>query len=116
MKWLVTLLCWSVLATPLRTIDGDTFTADARIWPGLTQRETVRVLGVNAPERHGTTKAAGEASKSFTAAWLTGTEVRLDVCTRDAFGRALANVTRVRDGAVLNVDLLREGHAVPYAR
>ena len=34
----ITFLCWAALASPLRAIDGDTFVADARIWPGLISR------------------------------------------------------------------------------
>jgi endonuclease YncB( thermonuclease family) len=112
---LVALLCWTVLGTPTRTIDGDTFIVDLRVWLGLTARETVRILGVNTPERHGATKAAGDEARTFTQAWLDG-EIRLEVCQRDAFGRLLATVTRVRDGENLGDVLLRTGRAVPYTR
>lgn len=108
----ITFLCWAALATPVRTIDGDTFTADVRIWPGLTARETVRVLGVNTPERKGLTREAGDAARAFTARWLDGAEVRLHVCQRDAFGRALATVTRARDGANLTTELIEGGYGV----
>lgn len=110
----ITLLCWTALATPIRTIDGDTFTADARVWPGQTNRETVRVRGVNAPERKGETLPAGDASRDFTQAWLSGSEVQLIACARDSFGRLLASVVRTRDSANLADDLVRAGHAVPF--
>ena len=113
--WLsITFLCWSTLATPIRAIDGDTFVADVRVFVGQTNRETVRILGVNTPERHGATKAAGDAARDFTQAWLDGAEVRLYACQRDAFGRLLATVTRARDGANLGDDLLATGQAVPF--
>lgn len=108
----ITFLCWAALATPVRTIDGDTFTADIRVWLGQTNRETVRVLGVDTPERKGATREAGDAARAFTVRWLDGAEVRLHVCSRDAFGRALATVTRARDGANLTTDLLEGGYGV----
>ena len=103
-------LCWAALATPVRTIDGDTAVFDVRVWPGLTARETVRVLGVDTPERKGATREAGDAARAYTAAWLDGAEVRLYACTRDAFGRLLATVTRARDGKNLTTDLLESGN------
>ena len=112
----ITLLCWTALASPVRTIDGDTFVVDARIWHGLTARETIRLLGVNTPERKGESKPAGDAARAYTSAWLSGAEVQIKVCGRDAFGRALATVIRARDGANLADDLLSSGHAVPYKR
>ena len=110
---ILAVLCWSVLASPVRTIDGDTFSADARIWPGLTARESVRVLGVNSPELHGATAVQGAAARDFTQAWLTG-DVTLTVCKRDSFGRALATVRRASDNADLGADLLAAGLAVPF--
>lgn len=114
------LLCWTATATPLRAVDGDTFDAMVAVWPSsipkhaLLVPERIRVLGVNAPERHGATKAAGDAARDFTQAWLEGADVRLYACQRDAFGRLLATVTRARDGANLGDDLIRDGKAVPY--
>jgi len=106
------LLCWSVTATPVRILDGDTFTVDARVFLGLTARETVRVLGVDTPERKGATLEAGNAARAFTAEWLADTDVRLHVCQRDSFGRVLATVTRARDGANLTTDLIAAGQGV----
>ena len=112
--WLpVALLCWSVTAVPVRTIDGDTFVASLAIWPGLTAKEIIRVLGVNTPEMTGATKEAGVRAKAFTAQWLMQEGiVRVYVCQRDAFGRLLGTVTRGSDN--LTMLLLERGHAVPY--
>lgn len=111
--WLVALLlCWSVTAVPVRTIDGDTFVASLAIWPGLTAKETVRVLGVDTPELKGATKEAGQRARAFTAQWLMQGDVRVYACQRDAFGRILATVTRGTDN--LTVLLLDGGYAVPF--
>src|SRR5687768_8509343 len=105
----VLLLCWTVQATPLRTIDGDTFEARVGIWLNLSAIERVRVLGVDAPERAASAEAL--AAKLFTEAWLARGPVTLDVCKRDSFGRLLAVVRR--DGDVLAEQLINAGHGVP---
>jgi micrococcal nuclease len=106
------LLCWAAVASPVKVVDGDTFDADVRVWIGVTHRERIRVLGVNTPELKGATREAAQAARAFTAEWLAGSEVRLYVCQRDAFGRLLATVTRARDGANLTEALLTSGHGI----
>ena len=116
---LIVALCWLVSATPLRVIDGDTFTATLPIWLGLTATETIRVLGVNTPERKGPARPAGEAAKAFTERWLQeGTEIAVRVCERDSFGRVLGRVTRrgLAGTEGLAEALLGAGHAVPYLK
>lgn len=108
----VFLLCWAVAASPVRTIDGDTFVATLTIWPGLTARETVRVLGVNTPELKGATREAGDRARVFTAGWLGQGDVRIHTCGRDAFGRILGTVTRGPEN--LSTLLLDGGYAVPF--
>jgi len=108
---LLVLLCWTVLSAPVRVIDGDTLVVDAKIWSGLTARETVRVIGVNAPEMHGATRAAGEAARAYTVAWVQDQQLRLVTCQRDSFGRILATITR-NDARNLTLDLIDAGHGV----
>lgn len=121
-SWLpLALLCWTVSATPLRAVDGDTITIVADVWPSLIRGapvmvpERVRVLGVDTPERG---KPGYREATAYTAAWIHGATLRLIVCSeeRDSFGRLLATVMRKSDGANLTTDLLRDGHAVPYKR
>lgn len=40
--------------------DGDTFTVEAEVWPGMTWRGSVRVAGVDAPEIQGECDAERE--------------------------------------------------------
>jgi hypothetical protein len=61
-------------------------------------------------------EAASLAGHLGLETWPDGAEVRLHVCARDAFGRALADVVRARDGASLADDLLIHKHGVPYRR
>jgi endonuclease YncB( thermonuclease family) len=120
----VIILCWTVMANPVRVIDGDTFVADVKAWLGLTTRETVRVRGVNTPEIHGATKAAGMVSRQFTIDWLAGAltlgtpnfdgSVTLTTCGRDAFGRVLADIKRGESN--LSDDLIGAGLGVDYRR
>lgn len=105
-------LCWSVTATPVRTIDGDTFIATMEVWPGITVKETIRVLGVNAPEMRGATREAAVKSRTFVAHWLNQGDVRIYACQRDAFGRLLGTVTRGSEN--LTTLLIEGGYAVPF--
>lgn len=111
---LVLFLCFTVQASPIRAIDGDTFTADLYIWLGLKSRETVRLYGVDTPELRGATRGAGMAAQQFTAAWLAVGDVTLKACSRDAFGRVLAEVTRGESN--LGKDLVAAGLAREYRR
>jgi micrococcal nuclease len=101
-------------ATVQYVVDGDTVDL-------LIEGEEVRVrlIGVNTPESVDRNKPvqcfAKEASK-YTASLLpVGTEVRLerDVEPRDDYGRLLAYVYRASDGALINLELVRNGYAQP---
>lgn len=95
MKQLATiLLCWTVTATPVYTVDGDTFDASIPIWFGLTRYERIRVLGVDTPELKGATKAAALQSKAFADTWLKKGPVELYACELDSLRRVLAKVSR----------------------
>ena len=109
-RLLLALVCFAVTASVVRVIDADTFIVSAPIWHGVTATETVRVLGVNAPEVTGPTAAAGLAAKAFAAEWLGTGPVTLATCKRDAFGRALAVVTK--NGETLADALIKAGHGV----
>jgi endonuclease YncB( thermonuclease family) len=80
--------------------------------------DRLRLLNVNAPERKGATLAAGNASRDYVAEWLyvpdDGSKewpLRVQTFKDDEFGRYLALVWRVSDGACLNDDLIRDGMA-----
>jgi endonuclease YncB( thermonuclease family) len=61
-------------ARVLRVIDGDTFEARVRIWPGMDVTTRVRLRGIDAPELHA--RCAAERARALAA--------------RDALARLLA--------------------------
>lgn len=118
------LLCWTVQAESIRTIDGDTFIARIEIWPKLYTVETIRVLGVDTPELKGPDRKKALAAKAFTEEWLALGPFIVEVCRRDSFGRALANVTRknegahtfINEGTNLASDLITSKHGRPLVK
>ena len=90
-----------------RVIDGDTFVCSAD-----STRVTVRLLGVDAPER-GQRPYGQEATRFLQRTLPPGTVVRIerDVRERDRYGRLLAWVWTGDEG-MLNEALLRAGLAV----
>ena len=105
----------AVRVNVVRVIDGDTFIAK---WPdGHT--DTVRLLGVNAPEiahpQYG--KPDDEPGGQEATRWLTSRLSPADIYIyaergRDRYGRLLAYV--IADGHLLNAELLRVGLARLY--
>ena len=107
----------SVTARILRVIDGDTFEALIDVGFGIVLKRHVRILGINCPELHGLTKAAGEAARAAAEAWFKDrpsvTLLTNQGKDTDAFGRVLAEV-RDATGASLGELLLATGNAVPF--
>lgn len=105
----------------VNVVDGDT--VDARIHANadvgfnlkfdLAFIERLRLLGVNCPEVHGATRAAGLAAKAFTTARLLGKTVTIRTEKGDSFDRWLASVT-LDDGTDFSAALIDAGHAVPF--
>lgn len=111
---------WVKPARPIHVVDGDTIDVVLDLGKRTYAEDRLRFLNVNAPERKGATLAAGNASRDYVAAWLfvmpdadRGNEwpLRVQTFKDDEFGRYLALVWRVRDGACLNDDLIRDGMA-----
>lgn len=107
-----------VLAELVRVIDGDTFEADAFVWPGHRIRVSVRLRGIDAPELRSRCAAevlAAKAAKEALEAMLEAGPIHISRIGGDKFfGRVIANVgTPERDD--LGQALLDAGYAVPYA-
>jgi micrococcal nuclease len=100
----------AVAAKVQRVVDGDTFVAMVR-----SQRERVRVIGVDTPESvdpNRPDEPFGEEASDFAKHYLDGETVRLagDAEPRDRYGRMLAYVW-LRDGTFWNALLAAEGYA-----
>lgn len=109
---------WHYRARITRVVDADTL--DLTLDQGLRnyRTERVRLLGVNCPELTGEHRDAGIAAKLFVMQWLgvhpVGTWPLLVRTERaDSFGRYLAYVIRLEDGASLTAALIAAGHGVP---
>jgi micrococcal nuclease len=105
-------------ATLLSVVDGDTMHIAIDLGCDVTLNTTVRVLGINAPER---STAEGQAAKAWTIDWFaehaaTGPKALLVNTQKDKkgkYGRYLGKLT-APDGHVFNEDIVAAGHAVPY--
>jgi len=115
---------WDYRARCLNVIDGDTI--DVKVDVGFRMRRTIRLrlLGVDTHETYGTDEESeeyqrGKREAEFVRDWMPGVDgettgseaseswpiiVRTE--KKGAFGRYLAEVERVSDGAVLNDVLL----------
>ena len=110
------LIALTVPATVTSVYDGDTLKIQAEIWPGVTWAGSVRVLGVDSPERRGKCpeeKAAALAAKEFVEFVVGDHVLLLGVRLGKFAGRVLANV-QVETGEDLAELLIEEGHARPY--
>ena len=113
-----------VAATVVRVIDGDTFVAEAHVWPGETVRVSVRIRGIDAPELHsrcGEERVAAAVARDALAALLEGQAVTIsNVGGGKYYGRVLADVETSAGGvapAMLSRDLVRRysgGRRQPY--
>jgi micrococcal nuclease len=95
---------WTVQATVVKHIDGDTFAASLDLGWGIWRLEVkgspsrIRILGVDTPER-GQLRWA-EARDYLAATLPIGTVVWVESTALDSFGRALCLVTLL-DGRAL---------------
>lgn len=106
------LLDGRTVADVVDVVDGDTITVEIG-----HNTETVRLLGIDTPEKLGGPRPAecgGAEATAFTRAVLpSGTNVRLerDADARDQYGRVLAYVFRADDDLFVNRALIESGHA-----
>lgn len=96
----------------LRVIDGDTFVVD----DGSAKGETVRLIGIDAPETRRSANREigkyGEEATAFLSDLLADGHVLLmyDVGKQDRYRRTLAYVY-LPDGTFVNAELVRQGYA-----
>lgn len=105
-----------VAAKVLDVLDGDTFLAEARVWPGQFIRVNVRLRGVDAPEMKARCTAEQIRAEKARAALsdLLGPEVLIsNIGGAKYYGRVLADV-RTRGGVEVAGELVATGLARPY--
>lgn len=86
-----------VEARVLRVVDGDTFVAEALVWPGHAVRVSVRIRGIDAPEMRSRCAAEKRAARRARAALerlIGGAPVSVsNIGGGKYYGRVLADVT-----------------------
>jgi micrococcal nuclease len=108
-----------VQAKVTRVVDGDTPGVVAEIWPGTYVTISVRVGGIDTPEKGGRAKNAYEAelaqkASAETRALIEGKTVLLYNVEYEKFGgRVLADV-KTLDGVDVAQNLVNKGLARPY--
>lgn len=79
-----------------RCIDGDTFVGNVMFHvmgnEFILKEQHFRMEGINAPERKGETKLAGEVSKKFLESIILNKDIEVDVHGKEKYGRWLAVV------------------------
>ncbi len=104
-------------ADVLRVIDGDTFEARVRVWPGLDVDTKVRLRGVDAPELHA--RCADEYVKAQAAhaaleTILAEGEVAISRVGIDKYGGRVDAAVATRSTADVSAALLNGGWARSY--
>ena len=108
-------LAGPVAVDVIEVIDGDTFLARAKVWPGHEVTVSVRLRGIDAPERKGkcaSEKAAAEEARQALEYALSAAPVAIRNISGDKyFARVVADAgnSDVADAAsfMLDVDLAR---------
>ena len=79
-------------ATILRVIDGDTFVFEIDLGFSIKVKDTLRLYGVNTPEKRGKEKLKGLAVKEYVQSLIEGKTFEIDVYKKGKFGRYIADV------------------------
>jgi len=106
-------------ADVLRVIDGDTFEARVRVWPGIEITTKVRLRGIDAPEltrpRCEEERSRAVAARDALQALLDQGDVQVSAVSLDKYGgRVVAEIT-TRLTPNVAAALLEAAHARPYA-
>jgi endonuclease YncB( thermonuclease family) len=106
-------------AQVLRVVDGDTFEARVRVWPGLDMTSKIRLRGIDAPElakpRCDEERAKAVAARDALQAILDQGDVGISAVALDKYGgRVLADAS-TRATPDISAALLNAGHVRNYA-
>jgi endonuclease YncB( thermonuclease family) len=107
-----------VEARVLRVIDGDSFVAEARVWPGHTVTVSVRIRGIDAPEMKSRCEAERMAAKRSRAALEAmigaGRVAMTNIGGGKYYGRVLADVT-APDGRAVGPTMIAGNNVRTYS-
>lgn len=107
-----------VEARVLRVIDGDSFVAEAHVWPGHVITVNVRIRGIDAPElrsRCASERIAAARSRTALEAMIgTGPVGMTNIGGGKFYGRVLADVT-ASDGRPVAEAMATNAFAKPYS-
>ncbi len=104
-------------AEVVRVIDGDTFEARVRVWPGLDVSTKVRLRNVDAPELHARCAdelAKAQAARAALETMLAAGGVTLSRVSLDKYGGRVDALVATRDTADVSAALLSGGWARSY--
>jgi endonuclease YncB( thermonuclease family) len=104
-------------AEVLRVIDGDTFAARVRVWPGLDVETKVRLRGIDAAELHARCAeefAKAEAARLALQNMLAEGGVTISRVGVDKYGGRVDAVAATRTTADVSAAMLAGGWARPY--
>jgi endonuclease YncB( thermonuclease family) len=111
----------SAMAYPaevLRVIDGDTFAARVRVWPGLNVETKVRLRGIDAAELHARCAeefSKAEAARAALQAILAEGDVTISRVGVDKYGGRVDAATATRATPDVSAAMLAGGFARAYA-
>ena len=101
----------------LRIIDGDTFDARVRVWPGLDVNTKVRLRNIDAPELHARCAdelAKAQAARAALETTLAAGGVTISQVGIDKYGGRIDALVATRDTADVSTALLNGGFARSY--
>ncbi len=105
-------------AEVLRVIDGDTFEARVRLWPGLETVTKIRLRSIDAPElkaRCDEERSKALAARDALQAILEQGHVGVSAVTLHKYGGRVVADTSTRARPDVSAALLGAGHARVYA-
>jgi len=105
-------------AEVLRVIDGDTFEARVRVWPGLDITTKVRLRGIDAPElraRCPEERVKAEAARVALSSLLSEASVGIMHVSLDKYGGRVVAEASTRLTPNVSEQLFATGHARRYA-
>ena len=106
-------------AEVLRVLDGDTFEARVRVWPGLEITTKVRLRGIDAPELRGARcaeeRSKAEAARDALKVILDQGDVGISAIALDKYGGRVIAEASTRSTPDVSAALLGAGLARSYA-